>query len=332
MECKKTVLGAGSPIVDLLANIDDAFVSSIGGAKGGMELVDSTAIENLLNKIPVATVKAPGGSAGNTIFGLAKLGVNTSFLGKVGCDSDGDFYRGKLEKLGGSTKSFRLASGIHTGRCLSLITPDSERTMRTDLGAAAQMSAAEVSEADFVDIDHVHIEGYLLFVGDLAETVLKTAKKCGCTVSLDLASFEVVRATKSVLPGLLEKYVDIVFANEDEAAAFCVSSTPAEQAEELGKYCSIAAVKLGKKGSIIKSADGLFKVNANVVEAVDTTAAGDLWATGFLYGWLNGCNLAECGRFGSITAAEVVQVVGSQMPEASWKRIKSGINSDSVKK
>lgn len=332
MECKKTVMGAGSPIVDLLANVDDAFVSSIDGAKGGMMLVDSTTIEILLNKIAGATVKAPGGSAGNTIFGLAKLGVNTSFLGKVGCDADGDFYRGKLAELGGSTKSFRLAPGIHTGRCLSLITPDSERTMRTDLGAAAQMSAADVKETDFAGINHVHIEGYLLFVGDLAEAVLKTAKKCGCTISIDLASFEVVRATKAVLPGLLEKYVDIVFANEDEAAAFCTSSTPVEQAEELGEYCTIAAVKLGKKGSIIKGTDGLFKVDANVVEAVDTTAAGDLWATGFLYGWLNGCNLAECGRFGSIAAAEVVQVIGSQMPEASWKRIKSGINAGSIKK
>jgi sugar/nucleoside kinase (ribokinase family) len=325
--CKK-VLGAGSPIVDLLVNVDDSFLASIDAEKGGMVLVGSSQMESLLKQTPEQPVKAPGGSAGNTIFGLAKLGVNAAMLGKLGKDQDGEFYRAKLQELGGVTDSFRYADGIHTARCLSMITPDSERTMRTDLGAAALMGTDDVSEADFENIDHVHIEGYLLFVGDLAEKVLATAKKCNCTVSLDLASFEVVRAKMDVLPELLEKYVDLVFANEDEAAAFCGDKSAVEQAEELGKLCEVSVVKLGKKGCCIKGTEGIINVTTTPVEAVDTTAAGDLWATGFLFGWLNGASLAECGKFGSITGAEVVKVIGSQIPEERWNYIKQELKAN----
>ena len=316
------VLGAGSPIVDLLVSIDDGFLKSIAAAKGGMELVDQSMIESLLNKIPGNPVKAPGGSAGNTIFGLARLGVPVAFLGKVGADADGDYYRKRLVELGGRDSSFRFDSSVHTGRCVSMITPDSERTMRTDLGAAARMTAAEVLDADFENIAHVHIEGYLLFVGDLAEKVLSTAKKHGCTVSLDLATFELVKFKRDVLPGLLKKYVDIVFANEDEAREFCGDISPEKMAEKLGEYCAVAAVKLGREGSCIKDKNGIVRVPAELVKAVDTTGAGDLWQAGFLYGYLNGCPMADCARFGSITAAEVVQVIGADIPEERWSIIR----------
>ena len=316
------VLGAGSPIVDLLVSTDDCFLKSIAAAKGGMELVDQSMIESLLTKIPGNPVKAPGGSAGNTIFGLARLGVPVAFLGKVGTDADGDYYRKRLVELGGRDTSFRLDSSAHTGRCVSMITPDSERTMRTDLGAAARMTAAEVLDSDFANIAHVHIEGYLLFVGDLAEKVLSTAKKHGCTVSLDLATFELVKFKRDILPGLLKKYVDIVFANEDEAGAFCGDISPEQMAEKLGEYCAVAAVKLGKEGSCIKDKNGIVRVPAELVKAVDTTGAGDLWQAGFLYGYLKGCPMTDCASFGSITAAEVVQVIGADIPEERWTVIR----------
>ena len=316
------VLGAGSPIVDLLVSIDDSFLKSIAAAKGGMELVDQSMIESLLNKIPGNPVKAPGGSAGNTIFGLARLGVPVAFLGKVGADADGDYYRKRLVELGGRDSSFRLDSSAHTGRCVSMITPDSERTMRTDLGAAARMTAAEVLDADFENIAHVHIEGYLLFVGDLAEKVLSTAKKHGCTVSLDLATFELVKLKRDILPELLKKYVDVVFANEDEAREFCGDLPPEEMAQKLGEYCAVAAVKLGREGSCVKNKYAIARVPAQLVEAVDTTGAGDLWQAGFLYGYLQGRSMSDCARFGSITAAEVVQVIGADIPEERWAIIR----------
>lgn len=317
------ILGVGSPILDILVNVDDAFIGGIEGRKGGMELVSSDKLEAILANAKTAHTRAPGGSAGNTIFGLARLGVKTAFLGKVGSDEDGEFYTKRLSDFGGDTKSFRHNTGVHTGRCLSLVTPDSERTMRTDLGAAATLSADEISENDFADISHVHIEGYLLYAEPVCLKVLETAKKCNCTVSLDLASFEVVKHKMSILPDVLKKYVDIVFANEDEAREFCGTDSSEKAIEILSGYCDTVAVKLGKKGCILKSGTKTASAQAELVNAVDTTGAGDLWQAGFLYAFLNGKDLDTCGRYGAILGAEVVQVMGAEIPPARWDIIRS---------
>lgn len=317
------ILGAGSPIVDLLVNVSDAFVGSIGGQKGGMELVSAEKLEEILAKAGTKSTKAPGGSAGNTIFGLANLGVKTAFLGKVGTDEDGDFYTKRLADFGGDTKSFSRNANLHTGRCLSIVTPDSERTMRTDLGAAATLSPEEVSEKDFADISHVHIEGYMLYAESLCLKVLETAEKCNCTVSLDMASFEVVKHKMNMLPDVLKKYVDIVFANEDEAKEFCGTDIPEKALEQLSAYCNTVAVKLGRKGCILKSGPLTASAKADIVKAVDTTGAGDLWQAGFLYGFLNGKDLATCGAYGAILGAEVVQVMGAEIPPQRWDIIRS---------
>jgi sugar/nucleoside kinase (ribokinase family) len=244
-----------------------------------------------------------------------------SFLGKVGQDDDGAFYMDSLKKLGGDVSAFSFSSGAHTGRCLSLITPDSERTMRTDLGAAAELSGEDVTADKFNGITHVHVEGYMLFNEELFRGVVALAKEKNCTVSVDLASFEVVKAKKDVLPELLEKYVDIVFANEDEAAEFSNGGTPEKWLDCLSRFCRTAAVKLGGKGSIIKNSGEVVSVKAETVKAVDTTGAGDLWQTGFLYGFLNGKDLETCGRYGSILGAEVVKVIGADIPEERWREI-----------
>lgn len=315
------ILAAGSPILDILVNVDDAFIQSIGGSKGGMELVSSERLDDILSRVKTEKIKAPGGSAGNTIFGLAKLGLPTSFLGKIGRDEDGDFYKKRLSILNGDIKSFRYADNIHTGRCLSLVTPDSERTMRTDLGAAALLGPEDVTENDFSGVSHVHVEGYMLYAEPLCRKVLSEAKKAGATVSLDLASFEVVRNNKNVLPELLKNYIDIIFANEDEAKEFCGISSPEEALNILSGYSRTVAVKLGKKGALIKSGNSSARVNAEIVKAVDTTGAGDLWQTGFLYGFLQGMPLETCGKFGSILGAEVVQVMGAEIPDERWNAI-----------
>jgi sugar/nucleoside kinase (ribokinase family) len=293
----------------------------MGAAPGGMELVDSAAIENLLQQIPCAPRQAPGGSSGNTIFGLSRLGMPTAFLGKVGADANGEYYRKRLVELGGLDKSFRISTTEPTGRCLSMITPDSERTMRTNLGAAT-MSVDDIHDADFDGISHVHIEGYLLFSPGIAEKILTLAKKHSCTVSLDLATFELVNFKKSILPELLRNYVDIVFANADEATAFCGNLPPRQMAEKLGQFCHVACVKLGKDGSCVKRGNQIVSVPAELVKAIDTTGAGDLWQTGFLYGHLNGRELSDCARYGSIIAAEVVQVIGAEIPEPRWQIIR----------
>ncbi|MBN2640829.1 MAG: adenosine kinase [Victivallales bacterium] len=323
MAAEYRVLGVGSPIVDLLVNVSEEFIASIDGGKGGMELVDREKLAGLLDASGVEPEKVPGGSAGNTIFGLAELNVKTSFLGMVGYDDDGKFYTGSLEKLGGGISNFRYSDTIHTGCCLSLITPDSERTMRTDLGAAAAITPVDVSPEIFQGISHVHVEGYVMFAEDYFRKVLETAKAAGCVVSLDLASFEVVGFKRDILPEVLEKYVDIVFANEDEARAFCGDISPEEQALNLNKYCPIAAVKLGKEGCCIAQNGTTVRVPAVLAEkVVDTTGAGDLWQTGFLFGLLDGRDMTGCATCGSVLGAEVVQVIGAKIPRERWDAVK----------
>ncbi|MFA6716736.1 MAG: adenosine kinase [Victivallaceae bacterium] len=322
MICSEKILGIGSPIVDFLVHVDDQFLEDIGAEKGGMVLVDSEEMEKLLAAIPGQAVLAPGGSAGNALFGLAKLHESTAFLGKLGDDVAGDFFRNKLVELGGCEKSFLVVEGGVTGRCLSMVTPDSERTMRTDLGIASSLTADDISEAAFEGVDHVHVEGYLLFLEGVVEKIMAVAQASGCTVSLDLATFELVRLKRDLLKHLIREYVDVVFANEDEAAEFTGSGVPEEQAAGIAQLHCVAAVKLGAEGCCLQDDSGIYRIPARSVEVVDTTAAGDLWAAGFLHGWLNGAPLAQCGEYGTITASEVIQVMGSQIPEERWENIR----------
>jgi sugar/nucleoside kinase (ribokinase family) len=194
--------------------------------------------------------------------------------------------------------------------------------MRTDLGAAATLAPEDLAPADFAGVTHVHLEGYLLFNAALVRAILSGAKAAGCTVSLDLASFEVVRATMKILKEILGRYIDIVFANEDEAAAFAGGAGPREALAVLGKICPTAVVKIGREGAWLQHGGETVQVAAERVEAVDTTGAGDLWQAGFLYGFLQGRPLAQCGRYGAILGAEVVQIMGAAIPAERWPEIR----------
>ena len=320
------VLGAGSALLDILARVDDSFLSRhVEGEKGGMLLVDSVTQRNLIAGIaPDAMSRAIGGSAFNTISALASLGMKTAFLGKLGNDENGAYYADAYRKLGGDVSSFKYSSEVPTGTCLSLVTPDSERTMRTDLGASSTLCADDVFESDFTGVTHVHMEGYLLFFLDTVRKILSLAKRNSCTVSLDFASFEVVRMFRKELPELLEEYVDVIFANEDEARAFCGqdSFSPEGAAEELSRCCATVVVKLGREGSFIRENSADYRIPPVPADAVDTTGAGDLWQGGFLYGYLNGCGVEAAGRMGSVLGSEVVRVFGAQIPPARWGAIR----------
>lgn len=322
----KRMIGVGSPIVDILAQVEDDFITQeIHGEKGGMELISAELMREINGKIPGTTVKAPGGSAGNTTFALAKMGANCAFLGKIGSDNDGEYYKQSFEAFGGDSSRFKYCKETATACCISLITPDSERTMRTDLGAAAQLLPTEISVKDFLGFNIAHIEGYLLFNPELAETVLKSAKAAGCKVSLDLGSFEVVKAAESMLHRLLEDYVDYVFANEDEAEAFCSSKDPEVALASLNKLCEVAVVKLGADGALIKKT-GEDVIKAKAVKAnnvVDTTGAGDFWAAGFIYGVLNDLPLEKSAELGAVLGCEVVQQIGASLPDESWSTIEN---------
>lgn len=319
---EKSAIGVGSPIIDILAHIPEEFIEAVGGGKGGMQFIEPKIMDGLVEGFASPPQHAPGGSAANTIFGMARLGVPCAFLGKIGNDDHAHFYKSSFEKLGGDITRFKHADGHSTARCLSLITPDSERTMRTHLGAAALLSPEEIDADDFEGFDLVHVEGYILFNPDLASHVLKSAKDAGCQVSLDLGAFEVVKAAEGTLPDLLRNYVDIVFANEDEAEAFCGHRDYAKAVEELGDHCETAAVKLGAEGSLIKRGGESTRIDATPVSSiVDTTGAGDLWAAGYLFGHLLDKPIEECGRLGSILGGEVVQHIGADLHDDAWARV-----------
>lgn len=316
------VIGVGSPIVDLVAEVSDEFLLSILGGKGGMELIDTATMISILSLLDREPVRAPGGSAGNTTFALARLGMRCAFLGKIGDDENGAYYRAAFHQAGGDCSRFKMDGVEATARCISLVTPDSERTMRTHLGAAMNLGAGEIVIDDFQGCRHAHIEGYLLFNRELLMAVLNTAKEAGCTVSLDLGSFEVVESARDLLPEILDRYVDIVFANEDEAACFCGSRDITAGLVSLNRHCAVVAVKKGRDGAWLTNDSDSFHVPAVPVETVlDTTGAGDFWAAGFLYGYLGGYPISTCGRFGAILGAQVVQCMGAALSEEQWKQI-----------
>ena len=315
------LVGVGSPLVDLILPVTDEFISShVAGEKGGMVMVDAEIIQQLLAASDRQPTQSPGGAAANTTVGCAHLGIRTAFIGACGEDEYGDFYHQALIAQGCEPRLVRLADQP-SGRVLSMVTPDAERTMRTCLGAAATLSPSHFTAETFAGVRVVMLEGYTLFNHDLTRAIAKAAKDAGCELALDLASFEVVRANVGVINELLDGQVDLVFANEDEAKAWN-DGTPEQALAELAERVSTVAVKLGKDGALIARGKERVRVSANVVEAIDTTGAGDCWAAGFIAGYLRGLPLDQCGRLGSLSGSAVVQVMGGQLPRDKWLGIK----------
>jgi len=321
------LLGVGSPLLDILVRVSDEFLGTVPGEKGGMLMVDSAFQQSVLDRLPEKPRLVPGGSVGNTIFALARLGVPSAMLGKLGTDDNGRFYRRRLRELGGSDAAFLETAEQPTGTCLSMITPDAERTMRSSLAASLLVDPGEVDAFDFEKYDFVYVEGFM-FYSKIMPTVLRKAKEAGCRIGLDLSSFEVVRDFREKLPEILEEYIDVILANEEEAAALLGDDLPPERhLDTLASWCDVAAVKLGRRGALVKSGNETVRIPAQLVEKpADTTAAGDLWAAGFLYGLYREKNLAEAAFYGSLTSSEVVKVVGSEIPEERWTQIKSRFN------
>ena len=259
-----------------------------------------------------------GGSAGNTIRAMARLGCDVGFIGKVGTDKTGDFFIQALENLG--IEPFIFRGKERSGRCVSLISPDGERTMVTFLGAALELSAAEVTPAIFEGYDCLYIEGYLVQDHELIAGAVRTAKACGLKVAIDLASFNVVEANLEFLRSLIQDYVDIVFANEDEAKAFTGEGEPLNALQMLSELCELAVVKVGIKGALIKRGSEVVHVGIMAAaKRVDTTGAGDLYAAGFLSGLCEGLTLRQCGTIGAIVAGKVIEVVGTTFSEEAWQ-------------
>ena len=315
------IVGIGSALVDILVHEDDAFIEKTGAVKGGMTLMDNSWIERTLATVSDEPAIVAGGSACNTVVGIGQLGGQARFIGKCGNDHWGRQYENALVQQ--KVDPALLRSETPTGRVLSIITPDAQRTMFTYLGASAETRPEDISAATFADTAVVHVEGYLLFNPDLIETALAAAKKAGALVSLDLASFTVVEQSLELLDRLVADYVDILLANEDEARAFTGQSEEEQALQTLARKANIAVLKVGPRGSHIAHARQTLHVQAQGDgSAMDTTGAGDLWAAGFLYGLVNGYPLDKCGQLGSACGYEVCQVIGAHVPDEGWTRIK----------
>lgn len=319
------VIGLGNALVDIMTIInDDKVLEALNLPKGSMQLVDN----NLSEKIQDATKSFPrtmasGGSAANTIRSLANLGVNSAYVGKIGPDEIGDFFVSDMKRTGVLPRIIK--SETASGRAIALVTNDSERTFATYLGAAAKLTANDINDTTFMGYDILHVEGYLIINHELIEKAMQLAKDNGLKISLDLASYNVVEENLDFLRYLVEKYVDIVFANEEEAAAFTNDSDPETALDKISTICDIAVVKIGKHGAWVKKGDYKDREPEFPAKRVDTTAAGDNFAAGFIYGLVNNWSLDKCVKVGNIVAGNVIEVVGATMDEKRWKRIKDEI-------
>ena len=323
----KKIIGIGNALTDMLVNLSsDDVLHKYNIARGSMSLVDS----KLQSEVSKAVAGRPyslslGGSADNTIRAMAQLGSSVGFIGKVGRDTTGDFFEQALENLGIKPVIFRGEN--RSGKCVSLISPDGERTMLTHLGAALELKAEEISAEIFAGYDCLYIEGYLVQDHTLIESVIRTAKRAGLKVAIDLASFNVVEENLEFLQRLVGNFVDIVFANEDEARVFSGEEEPINALQYISELCELAIVKIGMKGAIIKQGEQVVHVGImKAAKRVDTTGAGDFYAAGFLYGLTEGLDLRQCGTIGAVTAGKVIEVVGTTLADEAWDDIRKYIN------
>ena len=318
----KRVIGIGNALTDMLVNLrSDEVLSRFKLAKGSMSLVDTdlqTEISKSVAGLPYSL--SLGGSAGNTIRAMARLGCEVGFIGKVGEDKTGDFYIQALTNLSIEPCIFRGQE--KSGKCVSLVSADGERTMVTHLGAALELEAEEIDAAIFEGYDCLYVEGYLVQNHALIERAAAVAKQCGLKVAIDLASFNVVAENLEFLRRLVSEYVDIVFANEDEAKTFTCEGEPVNALQRISEMCELAVVKIGTKGALIKCNGEVIHVGIMAAaKRVDTTGAGDFYAAGFMAGLCQGLTLRQCGTVGAITAGKVIEVVGTTFGEEAWQEI-----------
>jgi sugar/nucleoside kinase (ribokinase family) len=316
------VLGVGNAIVDVLAEADDAFLTAEGIAKGGMTLIDTARANQLYSSMP-AGIEASGGSAANTMAGIASLGGKCAYIGKIANDQLGEVFAHDIRAIGVGFATKPLIGGEPTARCLILITPDAQRSMNTFLGASSFLGEGDLDAELIRSASVTYLEGYL-FDRDEAKAAFfaaaKIAHDAGRKVALTLSDTFCVARHHAEFTKLVS-HVDILFANEGEAAALTGETEFAAAVKALSAKCPTVCVTHGAEGSVIASGGQTHKIAAApVAQLVDTTGAGDLYAAGVLYGITAGLDLPAAGRIGSIAAAEAISHVGPR-PQKSLKAL-----------
>lgn len=320
----KKIIGIGNALVDILIRLEDeSLLEEFGIPKASMQLVDRELSVSILNAARGMDITmASGGSAANTIHGLARLGVETGYIGCTGRDTYGEFFRKDMGIHG--IRTVLLEGSQETGRAVVLVTPDSERTFATFLGSAVDLNAADIRSNYFEGYDLLYLEGYLVQNYALVEKVVHVGRKTGLKICVDLASYNVVEANRDFLKNVINSGVDMVFANAEEAKAL-TGGTVAEAAEWLAAHCELAIIKMGPHGSVIRSGKENIRIGITEARVIDTTGAGDLYASGFLYGLVQDLPLARCGAIGAMLASKIIEQVGTKMEEEQWEDVRQKI-------
>lgn len=316
----KSILGIGNALTDILAVLpDETLLKTYHLPKGSMQHVDMETGDKIWQALkPLGVKYVAGGSAANTITCTSIFGMPSSFIGKIGDDELGLLFKSDQEQYGVNT--MLLKSEHSSGRSMVFVSGgNAERTFAVYLGAALDLVPEDLKPDYFEGHDYFHIEGYLVQNQALIRKAVELAHDAGCIISLDMASYNVVESNNAFLHDIIDRYVDIVFANETEAKAFTKLPDPKKSLEEISTHCKIAVVKVGKDGSWVRSGDEEYQIPAWPAEPVDATGAGDTYAAGFLYGHSLGMPLKVCGEIGSIIAAKVVEVIGTKMDVNRWK-------------
>ncbi|MCL1834432.1 MAG: adenosine kinase, partial [Leptospirales bacterium] len=311
--------GIGSALLDLIVEVDDSFIESIGLKKGNMHLIDAKQSRELLRLISSMNIyTAPGGSSANTIAGIAMMGGKTSFIGSVSSDEYGTTYINKTIEAG-VTSFIRRGDGV-TGHAITFITPDSERTFATHLGAATQLYADDIDFSIISDSSILYIEGYLFESDNLREVcyrAMRKAKDNGVLISIDLSDPALVLRIRETFNDVVENFADIIFANEEEAYEF-TGAKEIEALHMLSNNVLTAVVKLGSKGSLIKSDNKVTKIDVVSANVVNTNGAGDMYAAGLLYGITSGRSIELSGKMASYAASLAVS--------SPWARVETEID------
>lgn len=319
MSQKFDVVGLGNALMDALYMVpDDSLLSELSLNKGEMHMVDDTQWSSVYARLEESEVSLQtGGSCANTIATLGLMGASVSYCSQVGDDDFGDTYQNQFTDACGG-HDLKLAPGTPTGKCLSLISTDAERTMLTDLGTAVMLDSVEHFRNSIAQAKILYLTGYLMF-GDMRNRMFEAiaiAKENNVQVALDVADPSVIAALRDDMYAVIKEHVDIVFLNEKEAQALC-GGTPESAIQELREMCSVVVVKLGGKGSLAQVGEEEARADIFKVKAIDTTGAGDSYAAGFLYGYVRDWPLEKTVRLASRVAAQTVSQLGAVVRERS---------------
>ena len=324
MKMKYDVVGIGYPLLDKVVEVDEEFILKNGLIRNNMNLVNIEKSKNILSMLDNNFVKnSAGGSVPNTLASVCNLGGKSLFIGMIGNDANGITYKKLVEKIG-IIPCFKSCNEIQ-GTCVVMVTPDAERTMATCLGAGTNLAKNDINLDDISNSKILHIEAYQLDGEKQAEAIfyaMEHAKKNNVLISIDLADPALIERHREKINKIMKDYANIIFVNGDEAEKL-TGKKPAEAVEAIKKFCKIAIVKIGEKGSLVMDNNGLHKINGFKVNAINTTGAGDAYAGGFLYGISHDLDVKTSGKIASYIAAQVVASHDSMISRNLQEEIKN---------